>query len=187
MMGDGAAMARPNRQHRTQRTRRGPASAPQATRASIVALPGSACHPEVSGCALGSARLAPALHGDPLTLLPLLLRAQELITGSHVPIHTTAAGACRSWQSLCISKLLDAHRASSHQGSLDAAETRAGRRQMWPAGLEECWQHRVERGGWGSEVRPAPLLPTPFLSFFPPLLPFPIPLLPPATLGLLVP
>lgn len=63
MMGDGAAMARPSRQPRMQRTRRGPVSAPHAIPASIVALPGSACHPEVAGCVLGSARLEPAPHG----------------------------------------------------------------------------------------------------------------------------
>lgn len=88
MMGDGAAMARFSRQHRTQRTRRGPASAPQATRASIVALPGSggsACHPEVAGCALGSGRLLYTVFRDPLTLLPGLLGAQGLITGIPPP------------------------------------------------------------------------------------------------------
>lgn len=129
MMGDGAAMARLSRQHRTQRTRRGPASAPQATRASIVALPGSACHPEVAGCALGSARLAPALHSVPrspysIALASRLLGAQALIT--EVPIRTTAAGACRSWQSFCISKVLNAHRASSHPGKSGCSGNKGG-------------------------------------------------------------
>lgn len=45
MMGDGGAVARPNRQPRTQSTRRGPASAPQAPSASVIALPGPARRP----------------------------------------------------------------------------------------------------------------------------------------------
>lgn len=49
MMGDGAAAARPNRQPRTQSARRGPASAPRAARASVIALPGPARRPGVAG------------------------------------------------------------------------------------------------------------------------------------------
>lgn len=49
MMGDGAAAARPNRQPRTQSARRGPASAPRAPRASVIALPGPARRPGVAG------------------------------------------------------------------------------------------------------------------------------------------
>lgn len=63
MMGDGAAVARPNRQPRTQSARRGPASGPRATRASVIALPGPARRPGggwLGACGRVAAWLAPA-------------------------------------------------------------------------------------------------------------------------------
>lgn len=63
MMGDGAAAARPHRQPSTQSTRSGPASAPRAPRASVIALPGPERRPGgrwLGACGRVAAWLAPA-------------------------------------------------------------------------------------------------------------------------------
>lgn len=203
MMGDGAAVARLSRQPRTQRTRRGPASAPQATRASIVALPGSACHPEVAGCVLGSARLAPAPRG--VLRSPCSIASASQGAGAHngvprpnpsrpAPLLRVLAGPgnpfvyLKPWmhtQPLATPGEVWMQR---KQGRADARCGRLG------------WKCAGSPGpsGEGRGVRPArgvaqsdpPLSsppPFPVPSVFPLLFTFPIPLLPPATSGLLAP
>lgn len=77
-------------------------------------------------------------------------------------------------ESLCMFKAPDAQPPATAGGSLDAAETREGSRQMWPAGLGGRWQCR-EVGGRAqarlsrhhSPTRPPLLSSLPFPASFP--------------------
>lgn len=156
MMGDGAAAMWPNRQPRTQSARSAPASAPRATSVSIIALLGPVRRPggrwfwfEV--CGRVPAWLAP--------LRRAALRGTARLRGLALP-GAAARGPVPAPpsarlpvlpvpESFCMFKAPDVQPPATPGGSLDAAETREGNRQMWPAGLGGRWQCKEVAVVWG--------------------------------------